>query len=277
VQPQIGSLVITLMTMVSGVGAVTVLLAFYSLGFFCSLSSLYRGLTPLKFGSEWSVSTLLVGVLGSSSCLWQVESDPSKTLFLSDIFGITDSDGVNTAGAVMIIFATLTLPILLLNLMIAVMSSAYAAVQEEVDTEMKVQFAACTMQARTLAQLPMPFSIFIDVVRVVRKTIWGDPDGTSAGSMLGAVLGGSKRVSAVNKISPEEIVNKQIGTLSLITQWEVRTQIAKLKSVANVEQIERMRIQSDHLQDRVQVLYNCLLDTKDIVAGLGTPVAPVMV
>jgi hypothetical protein len=268
VQPQIGSLVITLMSMVTGVGAVTVLLAFYSLGFFASLSALYRGLTPLKFGTEWSVSTLLVGVLGSSSCLWQVEADPSKTLFISDIFGITDSDGVNTAGSVVIIFATLTLPILLLNLMIAVMSSSYAAVQEDVDTEMKVQFAACTMQARTLAQLPMPFSILVDIVRVFRKIVWGDPDGTSSGSMLGAVMGGNKRVTAISRITAEEIVNKQIGTLSLITQWEVRTQIAKLKSVANVEQIERMRIQSDHLQDRVQVLYNCLLDTKDIVSSL---------
>jgi hypothetical protein len=262
--------------MVSGVGAVTILLAFYCAAFFCSLSSLYRALVPIKFGSEWSVSTLLVGILGSASTLWQVEEDPSKTLFTSDLFGVNDTDGVNIQGSIMIMMATLTLPILLLNLMIAVMSSSYAQVQQDVETEMKVQFAACTMQARSLSLLPMPLSLPYDTMRVVRKAIWGSPDG-GAGSTsgIGMLMGSSGRItqtSSAAEESPEDIVNKQIGVLSLITAWEVRTTIGKLKSVANVEQIERMRIQSDHLQDRVQVLYNCLLDTKDICSGVHSAI-----
>jgi len=249
VSRSIGHLVITLMSMADNVGGVCALIAFWSAAFLASLTALFRGLVAESMNADWSPTTLLVTIIGSGGTIWQVPEDNSDTLFISHVAGMADSASINYVGAFLTIAATLTLPILLINLMIAVMSASYREVQQDVDVQCKVQFAACTMQARFLAVLPMPFCLPYDFYRMIRKYFFND---------------GMEKASG--KVTMDQLVWKELGVGQLLTQWEVRTALRKLKSVANVEQFERMRIQTDHLQDRVQVLYNCMLDTKDTLS-----------
>jgi len=256
VNQSIGPLVITLMTMAGNVGGVCALLVFWSTAFLSSLNAVYRGHEAHAIHSEWSPMTLLVSTLGYGDTMWQVPEDDTQSLFLSLVTGMDDSSSINYAGCVLIALAALTIPILLVNLMIAVMSSSYAEVQDDVDVQSKVQFAGCVMQARSLSVLPMPFSMPYDLFRIVKKFIKNPEGRTQSADQVGEM-----------EETLDEIAWKELGVGQLLTQSEVRTSLRKLKQVANVEQFERMRIQTDTLQDRVQVLYNCLLDTKEIVSS----------
>lgn len=250
VNPLIGSLVITLITMVGNVGSVVSMLAFYGVAFLCVFSCLFRELEPTNIGHTFSPGQLLVAIMSTTAVMWEVPEDNGVSLFVSKVTGWKDSESVNLASFIFLGLCTLTLPILLINLMIAVMSSSYAQAQAEVETQMKVQFAACTLQARGLAIAPLPFSLPWDLYRCFLKLFKQDQ--------------GSKYLQE-RELSPEAMISHQMGVEQLLTQWEIRSGLTKLKSSANNEQVERMRAQIDLVQDRVQVLYNCLLDTKGMV------------
>mmetsp|Transcript_116026 Transcript_116026/g.369131 ORF Transcript_116026/g.369131 Transcript_116026/m.369131 type:complete len:257 (-) Transcript_116026:227-997(-) len=237
------------LTMIGDITQFLALMVFFVGCFYCALNALFRDVPGVFVGEKWlNPSVLLVNAIWGPQVLWTTENeDTGRTLFLSAIFGLNDSSAIDTMGAIIVGMAVLCIPIMLLNLLIAIMTSTYAVVSADVDAEYKRSFAFCVLVARELACLPTPLSLPLDVTRSVKqlfgtwncKTIAEDKD---AG------------------MDPDSKFQEQLAVGLMVSQWKAHCNIEKFKGSVTIEQVERMRTQGDGLQDRIQVLYRALLN-----------------
>merc|ERR1712232_328402 len=131
VHPKYGPLIIMLQTMLSDIARLLNVVMFILACFFCALRAVYRGVTPTFSGENFSGAfSLLVNVVWGPQLLWSAEGERSdaKTLLLSRVTGISDDGALDAVGFCTGAMAVVVCPILLLNLLIAMMASSYARV-----------------------------------------------------------------------------------------------------------------------------------------------------
>jgi len=257
VHPKLGPLIIMVLTMMGDISQFMILLVFFVGCFYCSLNALFRGVPGVFVGEHWGdgATVLLVNAIWGSQVLWMTENeDDGKTLFLSQVLGLHDSTAIDYMGFLVIGMAVFCIPIMLLNLLIAIMASTYAALSLDVDAEYKRSFASCVLVARELPLLPMPFSLPMDLVRFVLLAIhrMRPCRGTQE-----AASSGHDEDGGVTKLT------EQLAVTQMVSAWEAQTSIQKFKGAVTIEQAERQRTQSDGLQERIQVLYSALLKQSD--------------
>jgi len=255
VNPKLGPWVIMVTTMMGDIQQFMILLIFFVWTFYCSYHALFREVTGAYVGEQWSgASVLLINAIWGPQVMWESDGfNDHESLFLSWTFGVADSTAIDVMGAIITAVAVFTMPILLLNLLIAMMASSYQEVSTNVDSEYKRSFASCVLVARELPFLPMPFSLPIDLGRCIMKF------GARAKDCAKMAKRGRKS-EALEKLDVETCARQQLVVSQILSLYEARAAIQRFKETVTVEQVERMRTQSDGLTDRVNVLYNTLLN-----------------
>jgi len=251
VHPKMGPLIIMVLTMMGDITQFLTLVVFFVACFYCSLNALFRGIPGVYVGEKWQgPTTLLVNAIWGPQVLWVTEhEDSGRTLFLSEIFGLNDSSAIDTMGAIIVALTVFCIPIMLLNLLIAIMASTYSELSLDVDAEYKRSFASCVLVARQLVSLPMPFSLPQDMARTAGKVA------TLVRSRKAQIEGPLER-----SFDPDAKLKEQLAIGQIVSNWEAQCSIEKFKGMVTIEQVERMRTQGDGLQDRIQVLYSALLN-----------------
>mmetsp|Transcript_78118 Transcript_78118/g.252551 ORF Transcript_78118/g.252551 Transcript_78118/m.252551 type:complete len:261 (-) Transcript_78118:702-1484(-) len=239
------------LTMIGDITQFLALMVFFVGCFYCALNALFRDVPGVFVGEKWlNPSVLLVNAIWGPQVLWTTENeDTGRTLFLSAIFGLNDSSAIDTMGAIIVALTVFCIPIMLLNLLIAIMASTYAELSADVDAEYKRSFASCVLVARQLVSLPMPFSLPQDMARTAGKVA------TFVRSRKAQIEGPLERSS-----DPDAKLKEQLAIGQIVSNWEAQCSIEKFKGMVTIEQVERMRTQGDGLQDRIQVLYSALLN-----------------
>jgi len=255
VNAKLGPWVIMVMTMMGDIQQFLVLLVFFLFTFYCSYHALFRDVTGVYVGEKWSsATTLLINAIWGPQVIWESEGrEDSSSLFLSWISGMADSSALDVMGGIVTLIAVFTVPILLLNLLIAMMASSYQEVSTNVDSEYKRSFASCVLVARELPFLPMPFSLPVDLGRCILKWTAGCKEWHLAKSR-------GRRSETLEELEPDTLAKQQLVVSQILSLWEARSSIERFKEIVTVEQVERMRSQNDGLQDRVNVLYNTVLN-----------------
>mmetsp|Transcript_78127 Transcript_78127/g.252613 ORF Transcript_78127/g.252613 Transcript_78127/m.252613 type:complete len:390 (-) Transcript_78127:138-1307(-) len=251
VHPKMGPLIIMVLTMIGDITQFAVLMAFFVACFYCSLNALFRGVPGVYVGEQWlSPSTLLVNAIWGPQVLWMTaHEDTARTLFMSEVLGMNDSSAIDTMGAIIVALSVLCIPIMLLNLLIAIMASTYAALSLDVDAEYKRSFASCVLVARELPCLPMPLSLPQDIARCASRVYVVLLRSHSA-----------KTEGSGASLDVDVKLKEQLAVGQIVSNWEAQCSIEKFKGMVTIEQVERMRTQSDSLQDRIHVLYSALLN-----------------
>jgi len=244
VHPKLGPLILMVVTMMGDITQFGTLMVFFIGCFYTALNALFRGIPASYVGDNWkSPTTLLVNAIWGPQILWDTSGDDlGQTLFLSELVGVDDSIAVDYMGAVVVALAVMCIPIMLLNLLIAIMASTYQSLAADVDAEYKRSFASCVLVARELPPLPMPFSLPWDLVRCLLRLLSGRDAAKTSDDEADATL------------------KQQLAMSQIVSSWEAMASIEKFKGMVTIEQVERMRTQGDGLQDRIHVMYSALLN-----------------
>eukprot|EP00929_Paragymnodinium_shiwhaense_P036808 TRINITY_DN19695_c0_g1_i4.p1 TRINITY_DN19695_c0_g1~~TRINITY_DN19695_c0_g1_i4.p1 ORF type:complete len:721 (+),score=156.67 TRINITY_DN19695_c0_g1_i4:123-2165(+) len=240
--PQYGPLVIMVQTMIKDITRLLVVAAFALTTFYCALTALYRGRRPRFSGEQYQgPMTMLVNVVWGPQLLWSVAEDEdrqSETLILSELASISDAEALDWVGFFTGAMAVVVCPILLLNLLIAMMASSYTRVERDSDIQWKRFRASAVLVARELPMAPLPFNIPADLLLLFQKlfTRWSP----------------SKNISGEDgNTTDEEGLRKE-----LVAQWETKKALQKLQTLVTMDQVERVRMQGDAVMERVNLVYN---------------------
>eukprot|EP00929_Paragymnodinium_shiwhaense_P024960 TRINITY_DN15212_c0_g2_i1.p1 TRINITY_DN15212_c0_g2~~TRINITY_DN15212_c0_g2_i1.p1 ORF type:complete len:1213 (-),score=242.25 TRINITY_DN15212_c0_g2_i1:277-3915(-) len=243
VHPRYGPLIIMVQTMFTDITRMLNVVVFAVASFFCALRAVYRGATPGFSGEAYAGPfSLLVNVVWGPQLLWTVEGSQweSQTLILSQVLGISDEISLDVVGFCTGAAAVVVCPILLLNLLIAMMASSYARVEKDSDLEWKRFRASAVLVARELPLLPLPFNIPEDLLIVLRK-----------------LLRAKGKNSTEEGSRDEDAIRKELVAIEqTVAQWETRKTLEKLRALVTMDQVERVRMQGDAVLERVNLLYN---------------------
>jgi len=252
-----GPSIMVLQQMIKDIQRLMCLCALILLSFYFSLRTLYEGAAdgtnlPVGFTDPFStfmnlmISAVAIEWPGAAEDPWEVTpSAPrrlkpsSVNLLLSEALGMTELDGLVYFGFILHCFIVFTTSILLLNLLIAMMASSYARVEQEADLERKRIFCRTVFVARRMAVLPMPFSLPLDLV--------------------GALYFGSGGQDS-EVLTRHSHPNHQHEVLQVLSFWESKKSEERLKSVVTVELMERVLTKSDVMLERMHHLYETTVD-----------------
>eukprot|EP00929_Paragymnodinium_shiwhaense_P036806 TRINITY_DN19695_c0_g1_i2.p1 TRINITY_DN19695_c0_g1~~TRINITY_DN19695_c0_g1_i2.p1 ORF type:complete len:822 (+),score=174.61 TRINITY_DN19695_c0_g1_i2:123-2468(+) len=262
--PQYGPLVIMVQTMIKDITRLLVVAAFALTTFYCALTALYRGRRPRFSGEQYQgPMTMLVNVVWGPQLLWSVAEDEdrqSETLILSELASISDAEALDWVGFFTGAMAVVVCPILLLNLLIAMMASSYTRVERDSDIQWKRFRASAVLVARELPMAPLPFNIPADLLLLFQKlfTRWSP----------------SKNISGEDgNTTDEEGLRKELVAIEqMVAQWETKKALQKLQTLVTMDQVERVRMQGDAVMERVNLVYNA---TDMLRTSFSTPKARV--
>jgi len=251
VEPHIGPLVMLVLGIVNDIQQYIYLLFFFAACFFCSLRALFHDSAGAFIGEAWhGPLTLLVNAVWGPQILWasaeHSELTDEPTLFFAGLTYATDEVAVNAVANVIVMLAVFAIPILLMNLLVAKMAASYSDIMANVDSEFKRVFASCVLVARELPRLPAPLSLPWDLQRLARKVVSKSP--------------GPERTSTRRQ---GEVARGQLAVSQLVGLWEANASLQHLKRVVTVDQVQRLHVQSEGLQEKVNLLYNALASSAD--------------
>jgi len=253
VHSQLGPHIITLLTMMADIEKMLYLIAFFAFCFYCSFRALYHSVEGVYIGEDWlNPSTLLLNVVWGPQVMWSNSIEGSeRTLLLSDLFGLADSYAIDLAGGAIVGLAVLTIPIVLLNMLIAIMAASYNSVSTDADAEFKRSFAVRVLFARELCVLPKPLSLFHDMYRLAHKLakrIRGGWEASSVSLVFTTSFGGMDYFLSCG-------AKHQLAVSQLAAAWEAQARLHRLQTGATANQMGLLRDQTDGLQDKISVLY----------------------
>eukprot|EP00929_Paragymnodinium_shiwhaense_P024959 TRINITY_DN15212_c0_g1_i1.p1 TRINITY_DN15212_c0_g1~~TRINITY_DN15212_c0_g1_i1.p1 ORF type:complete len:1258 (-),score=262.90 TRINITY_DN15212_c0_g1_i1:207-3734(-) len=251
VHPKYGPLIIMVQTMFTDITRLLNVVFFSMATFFCALRAVYRGLEPRFSGEAYEGPfSLLVNVIWGPQLLWTAGDAggviSSKTLILSKLFSTTDNVALDFVGFFTGAGAVVVCPILLLNLLIAMMASSYARVERDSDIEWKRFRASAVLVARELPLAPLPLNIPFDLVALVQK----------AAQKLYRVAASAEDAAAQEDGEDEALRKELVAIEQTVAQWETRKTLQKLQALVTMDQVERVRMQGDAVLERVNLLYN---------------------
>merc|ERR1712129_11584 len=158
--------------------------------------------------------------------------------------GLSDQTSLRHVAMVLSVVLVVMVPVLMLNLIIAALTSSYAKVERDADVEWKLSRASAVIVAREMAAVPTPLSLPQDFVRLLRK-LSRKANTLDHGTMRG------KPTAAV------------AATSQGVAQWEARRSLERLGSLATAGEVERLRRQGEGILERVNVLHLVLKPTSD--------------
>lgn len=252
-QPTIGPLIILVITMMADIAKVMFLLVFFASGLYLAFCALFRDVTGKLVGEEWtSPGVILVNAMVGPQLMWATDFPGKNSLFFSWLFGYTDAHALDVVGGCLIGLTVFLVPILLLNMLVAMMASSYQEVSMNADSEYKRTFAACVLVAHELSPLPMPFSLPVDLLRLIRKLCVGEDKDLKFNCECGKADDDSD--------VQEKQSRERVAVTQLLQLWETYVTMEQAKAGVTIEQDQRMRNRMDGLQDRLNVVYNALLN-----------------
>jgi len=229
------------------------LLFFFAACFYCSLRALFHDSASAYIGEDWhGPLTLLVNAVWGPQLLWATPelgdaAGGETTMFVAGLAHTTDETAVNCVASLIVLLAVFAIPILLLNLLIAKMAASYSDIMANVDSEFKRVFASCVLVARELPRLPAPLSLPWDLHRLMLKICRTQE------------AADTKRKST----RAGEVARGQLAVAQLVGLWEANASLQHLKRVVTVDQVQRLHVQSEGLQEKVNLLYNALASSAD--------------
>jgi len=120
VHSKVGHLIIVVMTMAQDILSFVNLLVFSIFAFFFAFRALFRDMTAVYVGEHWEgPMTVVMNVIWGPEVLWEASDiHTDKTLLLSYLTAMPDSEAVSILNYILSTLAIFTIPILLLNFLI---------------------------------------------------------------------------------------------------------------------------------------------------------------
>jgi hypothetical protein len=235
---------------------------FCIVAFYFVLGALYAGQTPEFAGETYGMGhwpgavTMLVNYVGGPQLLWTVPESAITTApatILSQVFGTSDAFACDVVGFCVMMFAWLLCPLLLVNLLIAMMASSYTRVEKDSDLEWKWFRASAVIVAREMSAMPVPFNLCEDALRLIRKLMKSQRELHTRAAPLHDGVGEVQPMAKSLSDSERSVAHSAVE--QIVLQWETRKSLELLRSSATMDQMERMRTQVEAVTERVNMVY----------------------
>eukprot|EP00928_Gymnodinium_smaydae_P003323 TRINITY_DN11191_c0_g2_i1.p1 TRINITY_DN11191_c0_g2~~TRINITY_DN11191_c0_g2_i1.p1 ORF type:complete len:604 (+),score=104.16 TRINITY_DN11191_c0_g2_i1:167-1813(+) len=230
---------------------------------FLAMYALYSE-TTMNFQGEQPAgpSGILTAVMWGTDILWASYTATTKNMFMSQLTGQDDATSLNTYHPLFMALCVFLGPILMFNMLIAMMASSYADVERRADLEWKTRRGIAVASAVHLPSLPMLLSLPLNVVSLVKKIMRLRRSSETPQQKLF-----NRRSSSFRD---EMIFNRAVDTaVALVETWEQKQIIGALKQLVTTDQVERVRMQGETTLEKMHAMQQLIVSTSaqlDIMA-----------
>eukprot|EP00928_Gymnodinium_smaydae_P002648 TRINITY_DN1094_c0_g1_i2.p1 TRINITY_DN1094_c0_g1~~TRINITY_DN1094_c0_g1_i2.p1 ORF type:complete len:1111 (+),score=185.26 TRINITY_DN1094_c0_g1_i2:57-3389(+) len=222
---------------------------------YLSMYALYSG-TVMNFAGEAPAgpSGILTAVMWGTDILWSSQTQNTGNMFLSQLSGIDDAASLNIYHPIFMALCVFLGPILMFNMLIAMMASSYADVERKADLEWKTRRGIAVAGAVHLPPLPMLFSLPLNLVSLVKKI--------SSLRLTRATPQDELFKRRSSSFRDEIIFHRAVDTaVTLVETWEQKQIIGALKQLVTTDQVERVRMQGETTLEKMHAMQQLIVAT----------------
>eukprot|EP00927_Polykrikos_kofoidii_P058812 TRINITY_DN5359_c0_g2_i1.p1 TRINITY_DN5359_c0_g2~~TRINITY_DN5359_c0_g2_i1.p1 ORF type:complete len:1237 (+),score=127.96 TRINITY_DN5359_c0_g2_i1:32-3742(+) len=231
---------------------------------FMIIQSLYLGQSPefagesFGMGSWNGATTILVNWVAGPQLLWTVPESVTATtprMVLSQLIGTSDAVACDVVGLFVMCFVWLLCPLLMINLLIAMMASSYATVAQDSDLEWKWYRAAAVLVAREMPSLPVPFNLIVLVWALI-CWLYNKLGRMLVSLSLGLRPPAENTESRGRRFSSEtEQHDVAAGAVEqIVLQLETQRSLEHLRGNVTMDMMDRVRLQMENLAERIHAV-----------------------